>query len=130
MALIAADRARERPDEIALRDDRVALRCAEVDDVLNRVVNGLHALVYFLLVIGYYIAAEFYLGATPGKKAMGLKVVSDSGPLTIGAVILRNVLRIVDGLPIFYLVGFICAAVRPDNKRIGDIVAKTSVVAA
>ena len=88
------------------------------------------SLVYFLLVIGYYIAAEFYLGATPGKKAMGLKVVSDSGPLTIGAVILRNVLRIVDGLPIFYLVGFICAAVRPDSKRIGDIVAKTSVVAA
>ncbi len=44
MALIAADRARERPDEIALRDDRVALRWAEVDDVLNRVVNGLHAL--------------------------------------------------------------------------------------
>ena len=93
-------------------------------------LDGLPALVYFLLVIGYYIAAEFYLGATPGKKAMGLKVVSDSGPLTIGAVILRNVLRIVDGLPIFYLVGFICAAVRPDNKRIGDIVAKTSVVPA
>jgi long-chain acyl-CoA synthetase len=44
MALIAADRARERPDEIALRDDRVALRWAEVDDVLNRVINGLHAL--------------------------------------------------------------------------------------
>jgi acyl-CoA synthetase (AMP-forming)/AMP-acid ligase II len=44
MALIAADRARERPDEIALRDDRVALRWAEVDEVLNRVINGLHAL--------------------------------------------------------------------------------------
>ncbi len=43
MALIAADRARERPDEIALRDDRVALGWAEVNDALNRVVNGLHA---------------------------------------------------------------------------------------
>jgi len=44
MALIAADRARERPDEVALRDDRVALGWAEVDDVLNRVANGLHAM--------------------------------------------------------------------------------------
>jgi len=43
MALIAADRARERPDEVALRDDRVALGWAEVDDALNRVVNGLHS---------------------------------------------------------------------------------------
>jgi len=44
MALIAADRARERPDEVALRDDRVALRWAEVNATLDRVANGLHAL--------------------------------------------------------------------------------------
>jgi acyl-CoA synthetase (AMP-forming)/AMP-acid ligase II len=44
MALVAADRARERPDEVALRDDRVALGWAEVNDILNRVSNGLHAL--------------------------------------------------------------------------------------
>ena len=42
MALIAVDRARERPDEVALRDDRVALHWADVNDVLNRVANGLH----------------------------------------------------------------------------------------
>jgi long-chain acyl-CoA synthetase len=44
MALIAADRARERPDEVALRDDRVALGWAEVNATLDRVANGLHAL--------------------------------------------------------------------------------------
>lgn len=93
-------------------------------------LDGLPALVFFALTIAYYIGTEFYWAATPGKKAMGLKVVSDDGPITLGAVILRNVLRIIDGLPVFYLVGFICAAVRPDNKRLGDIVAKTSVVAA
>ena len=43
MALVADERAKERPDEIALRDDGVALTWAEVDDVLNRVANGLHA---------------------------------------------------------------------------------------
>ncbi len=44
MALMARERAAERPDEVALRDDLVAMRWSEVDDALNRVANGLHAL--------------------------------------------------------------------------------------
>ena len=41
MVLVAADLAIERPDEVALRDDDVTLGWAEVNDILNRVVNGL-----------------------------------------------------------------------------------------
>jgi long-chain acyl-CoA synthetase len=44
MALGASTMARERPEEVALRDDRVALRWAEVDELLNRVVNALDRL--------------------------------------------------------------------------------------
>lgn len=44
MALGSRQRADERPDEVALRDDRVALGWGEVDDCLNRVANALHAL--------------------------------------------------------------------------------------
>jgi acyl-CoA synthetase (AMP-forming)/AMP-acid ligase II len=44
MALNASRLATERPGEVALRDGRVVLGWGEVDDVLNRVVNGLHAL--------------------------------------------------------------------------------------
>lgn len=44
MALVAVDRARERPDEVALRDERVALRWGELNDLLNRTANALHAL--------------------------------------------------------------------------------------
>lgn len=44
MALVLVDRARERPDEVGLRDDREALRWPEINDVLNRVANGLHAM--------------------------------------------------------------------------------------
>jgi acyl-CoA synthetase (AMP-forming)/AMP-acid ligase II len=44
MVVVAAERARARPDEIALRDDTRALPWAEVDEVLNRVVNGLDTL--------------------------------------------------------------------------------------
>ena len=43
MALIARDRAQGRPDEVALRDDRVALGWAEVSATLDRVINALHA---------------------------------------------------------------------------------------
>ena len=44
MALTASRLAVERPDEVALRDDRVALGWAEVDEALNRVANGAHAI--------------------------------------------------------------------------------------
>ncbi len=44
MALVAAGLAGERPDEVALRDDDVAMSWGEVDAALNRVANGLHAL--------------------------------------------------------------------------------------
>ena len=41
MVLRAVDLAAERPDEIALRDDAVALGWAAVNDVLNRAVNAI-----------------------------------------------------------------------------------------
>jgi len=41
MVIRAVDLAVERPDESALRDDTTALRWADVNDVLNRVVDGL-----------------------------------------------------------------------------------------
>ncbi len=44
MALVARDRARDRHDEIALRDDRVAMTWGEVNDALNRVANALRAI--------------------------------------------------------------------------------------
>ena len=44
MAPVASRLADERPDEVALHDDRVALGWAEVSEALNRVANGLRAL--------------------------------------------------------------------------------------
>ena len=41
MVVVASRLAIDRPDEVALRDDRVALHWSEVNDTLNRVVNGL-----------------------------------------------------------------------------------------
>ena len=41
MVLVASRLAAERPDQVALRDDEVTLGWAQVNDILNRVVNGL-----------------------------------------------------------------------------------------
>lgn len=45
MALVTHDLATERPDEVALRDERVAMGWGEVDEALNRVADGMDALV-------------------------------------------------------------------------------------
>src|SRR5438874_1705011 len=68
-------------------------------------------------------------GATPGKKAMGLQVVMDSGlPVTPAASLVRNLMRAADFMPAGYAFGFACMLLRADFKRIGDLAAGTLVV--
>jgi len=68
-------------------------------------------------------------GATPGKRAMDLKVVMDNGlPITPAASITRNLLRVADALPVAYGAGIFCVLVRADGKRLGDLAAATLVV--
>jgi uncharacterized RDD family membrane protein YckC len=68
-------------------------------------------------------------GATPGKKAFGLKVVMDNGlPVTPAASMARNLLRVADFLPFAYGFAIVSMLLRPDCKRLGDIAAATVVV--
>ena len=67
--------------------------------------------------------------ATLGKLIMGLTVVKVGGGLYgWKSVLLRNIFRIIDGLPIFYLLGFISVVATPKNQRLGDFAAGTLVV--
>ena len=85
---------------------------------------GLAILLFFI----YYIVMEATKGATVGKMVMGLKVVKDDGtPISWSESIIRNLLRIIDGL-FAYLVGAIIIWTNPHNKRLGDIAAHTLVV--
>ncbi|MGZ8269485.1 MAG: RDD family protein [Burkholderiales bacterium] len=68
-------------------------------------------------------------GATPGKKALGLRVVSDDGtPVQPAAAVVRNLLRAVDFLPFCYGLGLVSMLVNREFKRLGDLVAQTVVV--
>ena len=84
----------------------------------------------FLLEWGYPIVFELgRSGATPGKRALGLQVVMDSGlPVTPGACVVRNLLRAADFLPFLYGAGCVALLLRRDFKRLGDLAAGTLVV--
>ena len=68
-------------------------------------------------------------GATPGKRAFGLRVVMDSGlPVTPAASVIRNLLRAADFLPFGFGFAIVSMLIRRDCKRLGDIAAATMVV--
>ncbi len=92
-------------------------------------LNGLPALIFFVLVVLYYIILEGYLGQTLGKMLCGIKVVREGTVEApgLGAAALRTVLRLIDGL-FGYLVAFIAVLASAKNQRLGDMAAHTLVI--
>jgi len=87
-------------------------------------------LVWAALALLYYFISELETGQTIGKRLMGLRVATISGqPLTVRPVLLRTLGRIIDVLPVFYLVGWIAMrGPRRPPQRLGDRWAGTTVV--
>jgi uncharacterized RDD family membrane protein YckC len=80
------------------------------------------------LGIGYYVLCESASGATLGKRIVGIRVVDEDGDhITFGAAVVRNLLRLVDGL-FFYVVGALFALTSARGQRLGDRAAHTVVV--
>jgi uncharacterized RDD family membrane protein YckC len=68
-------------------------------------------------------------GATPGKRMLGIRVLSDDGtPVRWPAALTRNLLRAADFLPFLYFLGFLSMVTSRDFKRLGDLAADTLVV--
>ena len=84
----------------------------------------------FALSWGYHVYFETRRqGRTPGKRAAGLRVVDGRGlQITVEQSFLRNVVRALDALPVFYGAGGLCALLDRDRRRLGDILADTLVV--
>ncbi len=87
-------------------------------------------LMLFMIFFGWFIVFEtWWSGRTPGKRALGLRVVRDGGfPLDAGAAIIRNLVRIVEFVLGFYTISAISTLVSKENKRLGDFAAGTLVV--
>lgn len=89
---------------------------------------GLSGSLIGVLAIAYYIVMEATYGATLGKMALGLRVVKEDGsPISWSESVIRNLLRIIDGL-FAYLVGAILIWTSPLKQRLGDRVAHTVVI--
>lgn len=88
------------------------------------------AVAIFLLIFVYDLLFETRNnGRTPGKKAAGLRVVTETGgPVDFRASAIRNLLRIVDFLPGWYLVGVCSIILTKKNQRLGDLAAGTLVI--
>jgi uncharacterized RDD family membrane protein YckC len=96
----------------------------------ENVAIGMLIFIVFAIFFGYFIAFEsLWNGQTPGKRMLGIRVVRDGGyPVDFMAVLIRNLIRVVElGLG-GYAVSAVSALVSPENKRIGDIAAGTIVV--
>jgi uncharacterized RDD family membrane protein YckC len=82
--------------------------------------------IYFLY---HYVVEVAMHGSTPGKRMAGVRVVArDGGIPGAGALLARNVFRLVDCLPVFYCVGLIATVVTREHLRIGDMAAGTLLV--
>ncbi len=90
---------------------------------------GIMMILMFITEWFYPVIFEVIQGATPGKKVLGLSVMHDNGtPIHFTSSMIRNLLRVIDFLPLFYGAGFISMIINKDFKRIGDMAAGTIVV--
>jgi len=94
----------------------------------NWTLDGPGVWLFLAGVLVYSIVMEAWFRATLGKLVLGLRVaMADGSPLTLKPVLIRNILRLVDGF-LFYLVGAVLAWTSPLRQRLGDRVAGTVVV--
>ena len=84
----------------------------------------------FLVVFAYDVVFEtINHGRTVGKMAAGIRVAGLRGePVRFVTSSIRNIARIVDFLPVFYLVGTISIVATQHDQRLGDLAAGTVVV--
>ncbi len=81
------------------------------------------ALFYFASGFLYRIVMEWrFHGQTLGKRLLRLRVI-DSGGLRLhfSQIVIRNLLRVLDAMPFFYLVGGLTMLFTKWHQRLGDI---------
>jgi uncharacterized RDD family membrane protein YckC len=81
---------------------------------------------YFL----YHPIVEIAMrGQTPGKRMAGVRILSrGGGQASVAALLIRNIFRLVDSLPGFYLVGLVTCIFSQHRVRVGDLAAGTLLV--
>lgn len=78
----------------------------------------------------YHFILEIVMrGRTPGKRLAGIRIVTLEGQEpSLLALVIRNVLRLIDSLPVGYTLGLVFTFFTRNSVRIGDIAAGTLLV--
>jgi uncharacterized RDD family membrane protein YckC len=84
---------------------------------------------FLVFMFLYFSLLEGLACVTLGKWVLGLRVnrVGGGRPGLIKGLV-RNVMRLVDGLPVFNILGVVLIATSAENARFGDRVAGTRVL--
>jgi len=86
-------------------------------------------IIFLIIIVLYFVILEGVIGATIGKKVLGIKVVQLDGQIPgIGRSLIRNLLRAVDALPAFNILGVFLILKSPERARFGDRIAGTRVI--
>jgi len=93
-------------------------------------VGAFYAVAIFVINTGYNILLEWmWRGQTLGKRLLRLSVMDAQGlRLRFSQIVIRNLLRAADMLPMMYLVGGIACVINRRSQRLGDFAANTVVV--
>jgi uncharacterized RDD family membrane protein YckC len=114
---------------IALASYFIGQVCRVLKLVSADFAGAISVVTYFLISVAYAILLEWrWRGQTIGKRLFGLRVIDVHGlRLQLPQVALRNLLRLVDILPLLYLVGGLAAVFSRHAQRLGDMAANTVV---
>lgn len=84
----------------------------------------------FCTIAFYYVLFEaFWHGQTPGKRWIGIRVIREGGfPVTFSTSMTRNIIRLIDFLPVYYMFGLIVMFIDQKSRRLGDLAAGTLVI--
>jgi uncharacterized RDD family membrane protein YckC len=94
---------------------------------LSTVIKVVIILGLFFFQWMYWTVFEvLWRGQTPGKRAMHIRIVRlDGSPIGVFESAVRNLLRYVDFLPLFYGLGVVVMLIDPKHRRLGDLAAGT-----
>lgn len=108
---------------------------AQFDRAREGVGSGAVVLWMFALTWGYFLIFEWlWLGQTPGKRVLGIRVIQERGAgISFLQAAIRNVVRSVDAIPLILgvplcVLGFGVMAGNTRHRRLGDFAAGTLVV--
>jgi uncharacterized RDD family membrane protein YckC len=108
----------------------VILAVGSGSNVLSKWLPAILGLLAFFFLWGYYVFFELlWNGQSPGKRLAGLRVIrTDGTPVTMTESLVRNLVRLVDFLPLLYGAGVVAMFINEQSRRLGDLAAGTLVV--